>query len=296
MSCDINKILEEELMISDEYKLKTFKEDNVNFIELSKENVKKVEAMLRYNSSYNQFNSDETLTKELCDEIKEELDKLIADPNKKNRKDKQYKFTSTHYIKFLKYLYLDKNVDKDIKKEADKYYNTLIYIILRKINSENKTRASLSEIDNIVVNLCKIYDFTSLIEELKEPAKVQDHFKRSYKLIEIISSNYKKDKERHNLSLATKFCHFLAFNLFSEGNYRDAYSIYDKVVKDNLGYYYKHYMKENEDTLCNLNKDGNLVKLYQNYQFIIDKILDKIDHIISRNGFDHIVWYTNKGR
>lgn len=84
MSCDINKILEEELMISDEYKLKTFKEDNVNFIELSKENVKKVEAMLRYNSSYNQFNSDETLTKELCDEIKEELDKLIADPKKKS--------------------------------------------------------------------------------------------------------------------------------------------------------------------------------------------------------------------
>lgn len=28
----------------------------------------------------------------------------------------------------------------------------------------------------------------------------------------------------------------------------------------------------------------------------IDKILDNINHIISRNGFDHIVWYTNKGR
>lgn len=35
---------------------------------------------------------------------------------------------------------------------------------------------------------------------------------------------------------------------------------------------------------------------YREYSEIIDKILDKSGNKISRNGFDHLLWYYYKGR
>jgi hypothetical protein len=40
----------------------------------------------------------------------------------------------------------------------------------------------------------------------------------------------------------------------------------------------------------------NNLKDYSYYRDIVDKILEKSGNKISRNGFDHLLWYYHKGR
>lgn len=289
MKDSIDELLNKETEIDERYALKTIKENNL-LMELSLDNVKKVEAMLRYNSFYVQFNYENLKPGELFNRVKPILDN-INDNRAEIRKDKKndtkgYEFSSTIYIKVFKYLY-ENNMLGD-------YYKTLIYIILRKVNSENRTRVSLNDIEKISENIAniKVIDF---IELLKEPANNKGK-NCNYELIRIIGDN---NYDKRYFSFATKFCHFFAFYFFDDGKYRDGFSIYDQVVKDNLKYYYDYYVKNDPDNLINKpydgeNKDIPLVEIYNNYQHIIDKILDSIPSKISRNGFDHIVWYTKK--
>lgn len=307
MKDDIDIILKKETENDERYDWKSVKIDkngNVTLMELCPDNVKKVEAMLRYNSAYAQFSLEDNKLEDLFKEIEPELKSIKQDREKIIANDKKYKYSSTHYIKIFKYLYDNKKTT-----ELRKYYTDLIYIILRKINSENRTRVSLKEIDTISDEIFKKFGkdkINAFVKALKYPCKNVESSEQEYELIKIISDKYENDDKtgKNNFSLATKFCHFFSFYLFNEGKYRDGFSIYDRVVKENLKYYYDYYVKTKKPAASikkpydadKKNNEYTLVDIYKNYQSNIDEILSSLDDKISRNGFDHIVWYTNKGQ
>ena len=73
----------------------------------------------------------------------------------------------------------------------------------------------------------------------------------------------------------------------------DYYAIYDSVVVHSLPKYIKRYL--NEDV-----KPKEYINDYNKFSCYIDRIIEKAykehGNKISRNGFDHLVWYYHKGR
>lgn len=107
---------------------------------------------------------------------------------------------------------------------------------------------------------------------------------------------------RKNFSFATKFCHYACFYIFENKDveYRDSYSIYDYIVSSALTTYYGF-----EDIKPSENDSDEkqfFVEKYRNYQTFIDKIRDdaanaaNAPNTVSRNGFDHLLWYYYKGK
>lgn len=93
-----------------------------------------------------------------------------------------------------------------------------------------------------------------------------------------------KHKARTNLSFASKFVHYACFYLFVDDR-RDNFSIYDKVLNKALPIYIKKYNLNNYDP-----------KSYRSYYYCIEKIIESCGESLSRNGFDHLVWYYYKAR
>lgn len=115
-----------------------------------------------------------------------------------------------------------------------------------------------------------------------------------YKLIDIISEKTSaENKSRKNISFASKFCHYAAFYLFEGMEQQDNFSIYDNVLKKNLQNYTSFYNIHADFTTINTEKNS---KGYMEYQRVIDEIIKASGSRISRNGFDHLVWYYYKGR
>lgn len=93
-----------------------------------------------------------------------------------------------------------------------------------------------------------------------------------------------KHKARTNLSFASKFVHYACFYLFDDYR-RDNFSIYDKVLNKALPIYIKKYNLNNYDP-----------KSYRSYYYCIEMIIKSCGEQLSRNGFDHLVWYYYKAR
>ncbi len=107
------------------------------------------------------------------------------------------------------------------------------------------------------------------------------------KLIRVISEKTSaKVKARTNLSFASKFCHYACFYIYEGAKYQDNYSIYDKILKTVLPTYLKFYKIEEEYNLED----------YADYRKAVDAIRSASGVEISRNGFDHLLWYYHKGR
>ena len=267
------EILENELNYND-FNLEFDKKEK-NLICLTTPNIQKIETMLRYNPDYPEF-FDYNLLKD-NNYIKDAIEKTKIEKqnNEKSKKD-EFKYPSFYYIKALEEYHNEKGI-----------YPYYIKAILRKINSENSTRASKKDINKIASAIADDIKYNNLIDYIKKPDKYD------YNVIEYICM---KGSKRY-LSLATKFCHYMSFILFFGTNYADTYSIYDSVVNDNLNSYASHLKIEsnyNSQELKNLQKKEwkEIKNSYIKYQETINKIITKAN--ISRNGFDHLVWYSNK--
>ena len=95
-----------------------------------------------------------------------------------------------------------------------------------------------------------------------------------------------KHKARTNLSFASKFAHYACFYLFKEDDpRRDNFSIYDGILKKALPIYIKKY-----------NLDGYDPDNYLSYYKCIGEIIKHSGEGLSRNGFDHLIWYYYKAR
>ncbi len=158
--------------------------------------------------------------------------------------------------------------------------------IIGRINSENSTRMSTNDMDDlrdIIVGIPK----DDLLKMLKND-------NGEYELIDILARETKQDK-RANFSFATKFCHYMCFYLFDEEKekkYQDNYSIYDNNVINTISDY-----RKNKEKIPRYDKESTKespAQYYKNYQIIIDKILARKHDKISRNAFDHILWYCLK--
>lgn len=160
-----------------------------------------------------------------------------------------------------------------------------IFDIVCAIDRENSTHVNADgvgrrEISDRISNLA----IDEFINYLKNPAKLE--------LFDLISKkttypNDKNQKHRTNQSFASKFCHYACFYLFKGLPEQDNYSIYDNVLKKVLPRYANKYKVDY------LNNDLND---YGKYRKIVDEIIFKSNSNISRNGFDHLLWYYHKGR
>ena len=68
-----------------------------------------------------------------------------------------------------------------------------------------------------------------------------------------------------------------------EGEYKDNYSIYDRIVSKALPSYMERYGITKRKFTS-----------YAEYQKSIDEVIEKSKSGISRNRFDHLLWYSYK--
>ncbi|MBE5845141.1 MAG: hypothetical protein E7302_13375 [Butyrivibrio sp.] len=171
-------------------------------------------------------------------------------------------------------------------KDYNKCSN-LIDQIVERIDSENGTHLNADGVGRKeITGRIKNLGMDRLIEELKNPEK------NNYELITVIrkathpkekSNSGKKYRPRKNISFASKFCHYMCFYLFEGKAEQDNYSIYDSVVASALPKYQNFYKCD----MALKKKDFN----YVDYIRTIDGIIEKSGSNISRNGFDHLLWY-----
>lgn len=248
-------VVNEETLIEKEFKSSVKYQLSIKngLVELTQDNVAKVEAMLLSNASYRKAN------------------------NKEAKPSKSYKGSSAYWI--------DK-FNKLNKQSSEIEYKTVVLNIVSAIDRENRTHLNADGvgINQITERICEISK-SELIGFLKNP-ELHD-----YKLIKIISKETKpqddqKYKSRKNFSFATKFCHFMAMHLFSGKPEGDNFPIYDSIVNNYINKYLKVPCGSYKKLTFNSNN-------YCNFIECIDKLRkdESNKNEISRNGFDHLIWF-----
>ena len=170
----------------------------------------------------------------------------------------------------------------DNKRKKPDEYKQLIAEIVERIDKENSTHLNTDGVGREVITdrIVKIGG-KKLLEYLKYPEDTD------FKLIDIISEKtVPKDKKHHgriNLSFASKFCHYMCLRIFEGYREQDNYPIYDSIICKTLPRYVAHYKLDNSD-----------LKDYREYIKTIDEVIKAAGGGISRNGFDHLVWYYFK--
>ena len=235
--------IQEEYELSKGYELSEIIVGEEKLVELTQENVAKVEAMIRTDSNY--------------------------------RIDKQDEKKSPYWIiemgKFLK----GKSCDQKLKEE-------IIRKVVELLDKENSTHLNADKTgrDFMKEKITGCIEDGTLLKYLRE---------RDFKLIDILSERTKQGKGgRRNVSFASKFCHFSCFYIFKGEEAQDNFSIYDGVVAKALPKYLAYYKLNDKFQI----KD----KDYEGYSKAIDAIIEASGSKISRNGFDHLIWYYFKGK
>lgn len=252
MEKSMNQIQQELEQANELYMIKL---DSDGLVILSQDNVARIEAMIKMDSSYmNASNAD-----------------VAADKKKLG--------SSAYWFKQLKH-YIDNNKDTAILKDTPK---NAVYEAVCAVDRENSTHINADKVgrDEITARISNL-TIRDFIKYLKNP--------KGLELINLIAqktSSPNGKRYRTNLSFASKFCHYACFYLFAGLEEQDNYSIYDNVLKKVLPLYAKKF---------GINCTKNDLNNYSNYRTIVDEIIKKSNSNISRNGFDHLLWYYHKGR
>lgn len=188
----------------------------------------------------------------------------------------------------------------DSVKDYPWYYRFLIYNAVCAVDAENSTHINADKVGRKEITDRIVNYKDDLLELLKDT--------KNYPLIETLSKKTNPNEAgntnpaRKNFSFATKFCHYACFYIFENKDveYRDSYSIYDYIVSNALTTYYGFEdIKPSEN---DSNEKQFFVEKYRNYQTFIDNLRDnaakeyKESNPVSRNGFDHLLWYYYKGK
>ena len=188
-----------------------------------------------------------------------------------NRKgDLKYGGSSAYWMTQLKRCLFDGEGD----------YDEIIKGAVESVDRENSTHLNADKCGRreITERLCR-FDRGELIRCLKDPSDMA--------LIREISRVTSAEKRaRSNPSFASKFCHYACFYVFEGTEYQDNYSIYDGILKAVLPRYLGFYGIEDRFELSD----------YEEYRMAVDSIRKASGIEISRNGFDHLLWYYHKGR
>lgn len=184
-------------------------------------------------------------------------------------------------------LYMNSTLGQDFKNLRTNYSEENLNQVCLTINAENSTHLREYERNKISHEIFEKSNknYAEFEKLLKDPSYPIISLIRALKGIKVTANSDKgKDEEkviRDNYSFATKFCHYACYFLFDDDTNRDLYPIYDSVLSD--------YVKKSPEYKHSTEKDINI---YKNYVNIIDEIINGKG--ISRNGFDHLIWLTNR--
>lgn len=259
-------LIQEEFNTSQMYKFEMI--ENTNLVKLNRKNVALVEAMIRNDSAYLKA-GDKTKGVE-----------------KNNKGEITYIGSTAYCLNQLKPVLFE---DKKVSNYDELVKNAVIAIDRDNSTHLNSDKVGIQQISQRIAGLTK----ETLIEYLKTPTE-------NYELISLISEktepeDLEKYNARSNYSFATKFCHYACFYFFDDQNeqYQDNFAIFDDVMENAIMKYVEHY---NIRTLDNKKITKTGLKTYKTFIYVVDKVIEASKTDISRNGFDHLLWYYYKGR
>lgn len=256
--------IKEELEKSEKYMLKTVDLNGEKIVKLTLDNVARVEAMIQNDSAYIRA-----------------FDKNAKPENYPRKQTKEFKYggSTAYWVVQLKDILIN---GKENSSDNYTFVDVIKYLVAA-IDRENSTHLNAdgngrNEICSRIID-CKEH----LINWLKNQNK-------QYEIINCICKRTNDNRGRENLSFASKFAHYTAYYLFEETEYQDGFSIYDGILIKALPKYLKAFNIQVDD----------YEKNYERYQNAVDNIIlaaeKKYGEKISRNGFDHLIWYYHKGR
>lgn len=249
--------IQKELNLAESKMIEEVTYNNYKLVKLTRNNVAIVEAMIRNDSAYIR-SSDVT-----------------AKPVYNSKNNVKYGGSSAYWMTQLKRVLVDGKISKYLYKE-------IITGAVEAVDRENSTHLNADGCGRLEVieRICN-FDKNELIMCLKDP-NYED-----MKLIREIARRTSAEKRaRKNVSFASKFCHYACFYLFENTEYQDNYSIYDSILKTVLPWYLEYFKIDEKYDLED----------YKQYSEAVDKVRQSSEIEISRNGFDHLLWYYHKGR
>lgn len=273
--------IQEELEESKKYELET--EDveingkTVKLVKLTKDNVARVEAMIRMDSSYAKTGDPE------------------AGPEGTTNKIKFYGSTAFWMTK-LKGAIKTRNYDYeefDIIQEA-------VNAVDRENSTHLNSNSSKFSIEPRVMMRNKIQE---IIENPDEQKNLEARLRnRDLDLVCGLSNTIKEVNGNEEISkcctsFSSKFCHYACLWFFGDedkNDPKDNFSIYDNVLFRALPVYECKYCKSKVLRELKITEKS----FYKTYSDVIDRIRKAVrenGQEISRNGFDHLLWYYHKG-
>lgn len=249
--------IQKELLLAQEKMIEEVDYNGYKLAKLTRDNVAIVEAMIRNDSAYI-GSSDKA-----------------ANPTFDKKGNMKYGGSSAYWMSQLRNVL--------IKNKTSEYsYKEIIKYAVAAVDRENSTHLNADNCgrEEITERICRLKR-QELLSCLKDPAY------KNMKLIRLISRRTSaEERARENLSFASKFCHYACFYIFEGTKYQDNYSIYDNILKSVLPKYLDYYSIGEDYDLNN----------YSDYRRAVDDIRNASRTEISRNGFDHLLWYYHKGR
>lgn len=252
-------VIQEELALAKSKMIEEVECRNHILAKLSRDNVAIVEAMIRNDSAY--IHSTD----------------VGAKPTFKKNGAVKYGGSSAYWMTLLK-----RNLLQGERCPDGYCYSEIIKGAVEAVDRENSTHLNADGCgrSEITDRLCKI-DRKDLLKGLENP-----DYKEMFLVKEIARITSAEHKPRCNLSFASKFCHYACFYVFEGTEYQDNYSIYDGILRKVLPMYLEYF---------NIDRHYNMAD-YKQYRSAVDDIRKAADEPISRNGFDHLLWYYHKGR
>lgn len=258
----MKNIIQDELELAKSKMIEEVSFKGKTLAKLTRDNVAIVEAMIRNDSAY--IHSTD----------------VSADPVPNRKGDVKYGGSSAYWMTQLKNVLLDNASDSLYT------YDEIIKGAVESVDRENSTHLNADKCgrQEITERICR-FDRNEFIKCLKDP-----DYKDMALIQEISRITSAKERARRNPSFASKFCHYACFYIFEGTEYQDNYSIYDGILKTVLPLYLEYFQIDEDFDLSN----------YKDYRHAVDKIrmasgiASGIE--ISRNGFDHLLWYYHKGR
>lgn len=271
---------------------------------LTRDNVARIEAILSIDSNYKKSGDAK-------------LSPIIGEYNKSGNNHKKgdkyikYMGSSAFWLTKLKELRCTKNIQTQldsIKKIAEKWSNTVIdgciennhdnypldvaiYGAVCAVDSENSTHLSADSNNNkygngrIELTMRLLNMWNNLENRL---------LRRDYRIVYELANKTNNGIGRQNYAFATKFCHYACYYWFIGRPEQDNYSICDNVLRKAV------VMYANIFELYNILNQG--IKFteddFDNYALfssVVDMLRNNYGEHISRNGFDHLLWYYYKG-
>lgn len=269
----------EENMLSQQYVLKTCQYENFkNFLELTQDNVARVEAMIQMDSSYAQTGN------------------IDAAPYKRSN-GTIYNGSTAYWMTQMKDILVDGYAfSRDNHCLAQVFKKAIIAV-----DSDNSSHLNVGNGRSLFYdNLIRVYSTGQFVKLLKlknnkSKAAIIKSLNPEVPVMAQRKNGQSYSYNRTNYSFTTKFCHYACYYMFEGQPEQDNYSIYDNVLGNALVHYAKHYgisNQGNDYTFKNFDDYG----VYSN---VIDQIRKKAEeetgYLISRNGFDHLLWYYHKG-